>query len=272
MNLATTRVAIRERPLTDVVDLAIRFLFANGRPFAALAAAVVVPACAATVAIGVRSNWGLAWLFALALAPFVALPFTILASRLVFERRVPALVVASAALRAVPRVAVSRAVLAAGVLLGSTMMLLPGAWIAVQFYFIGEVAAVERAGPIAVFGRASRVVSGRFGTAMASSLLLLGMHVVATILGDVAGRSAMTELLQIAPPPGLFQAGGSALAFVGFWGFLPLLTVGRFFVYLDLRTRLEGWDVQTRFAAIAQRARQDEVEAQGPVSSRGGAT
>lgn len=268
MNLATTRVVIRERPLTDVVDLAIRFLFANGRAFGALTAAVVVPACVATVAVGVRGNWGLAWLFALALAPFVALPFTILASRLVFEREVPAAAVAFAALRAVPRIAVSRAVLVLGMLVGSTMMLLPGAWVGVQFYFVGEVSAVERAGPFAAFGRASRVISGRFGTAMASSMLLLGMHVVATILGDVAGRSAMTELLQIAPPPGLFQAGGSALAFVGFWGFVPLLAVGRFFVYLDLRTRLEGWDVQTRFAAIAQRARQDEVEAQGPISSR----
>ncbi len=268
VNLATTRVVIRERPLTDVVDLAIRFLFANGRAFAALGVAVVAPACVATLALGLHSGWGYAWLLAFALAPLVGLPFTLLASRLVFERAVPARAVVAATLRAVPRLAAARVVMAMGVLLGATMMMLPGAWIWVQFYFVGEVSAVERAGPIAAFGRASRVVSGRFGTAMATSMLLLGMHLVATILGDVAGRSAMTELLQIAPPPPLLEAGGSALAFVGFWGFLPLLVVGRFFVYLDLRTRLEGWDVQTRFAAIAQRAQQDERDAQGPISSR----
>ena len=27
----------------------------------------------------------------------------------------------------------------------------------------------------------------------------------------------------------------------------------RFFVYLDVRTRAEGWDIQTRFAALARR-------------------
>jgi hypothetical protein len=267
MQLASTRVVIRERPLADVFDLAIRFVFANGRPFALLALVVVAPAIAAAIAIDARSH-GLAWLFALCAAPLVAIPFTVLASRLVFEPAVAPSAVALASLRALPRVAVARGLHMLGAAIGTTTFMLPGGWIYAQFCFVGEVVIVERAGPFAAFSRASRVIAGRFGTAMATSLLLVGLHLGAVILADVAGRSAATELLQMSPPASLFREGGSVLALLGYFGVLPLLAVARFFVYLDLRTRLEGWDVQTRFAAIAQRARQDELDAQGPVSSR----
>lgn len=270
MQLSSTRVVVRERPLADVIDLAIRFVFAHGRAFGLLALLVIGPACAAAVAIDGRSH-GLAWLFSLAAGPLVAAPFTVLASRLVFEPAASASSIALASLRALPRLALARLLHVLGAAIGTTTFLLPGGFIYAQFCFVGEVVVVERAGPFAAFSRASRVITGRFGAAMATSLLLVGLHLGAVILADVAGRSAATELLQLAPPESLFRAGGSALAMLGFWGALPLLAVARFFVYLDLRTRLEGWDVQTRFSAIAQRARQDEVDAQGPVSTRRGA-
>ncbi|CAN5747553.1 hypothetical protein BH11MYX4_BH11MYX4_30880 [soil metagenome] len=40
---------------------------------------------------------------------------------------------------------------------------------------------------------------------------------------------------------------------------IPYVATARFFIYLNVRTRVEGWDVQTRFAALA--ARNDLAEA-----------
>jgi hypothetical protein len=76
----------------------------------------------------------------------------------------------------------------------------------------------------------------------------------AALVADVAGREVLGEVLEIQSPPSVFKAGGSLLALLGAWASLPLLVTARFFVYLDIRTRTEGWDVQTRFAAIAARA------------------
>ena len=55
----------------------------------------------------------------------------------------------------------------------------------------------------------------------------------------------------------MFREGGSWLALAGWWSALPLLATARFFVYLDIRTRSEGWDIQTRFAAIAARVAEE---------------
>jgi len=84
---------------------------------------------------------------------------------------------------------------------------------------------------------------------------LFALHVGAVFLGDFAGRSILGDLLEADAPEPLLTTGGGLLPLVGFWLFVPYLATARFFVYLDMRTRAEGWDIQTRFAAIAARAR-----------------
>jgi hypothetical protein len=84
-------------------------------------------------------------------------------------------------------------------------------------------------------------------------LLSLAPAAVA-MLADVAGRELLQEMLEVRSPASMFTDGGSALALLGWWASLPILATARFFVYLDIRTRTEGWDIQTRFAAIATRA------------------
>jgi hypothetical protein len=84
--------------------------------------------------------------------------------------------------------------------------------------------------------------------------ILLFAPVAAAMLADAAGREVLGTVLEIKPPPSMFTVGGSWLAMLGWWALLPLVSVLRFFVYLDIRTRTEGWDIQTRFAEIAARA------------------
>jgi hypothetical protein len=114
-----------------------------------------------------------------------------------------------------------------------------------------EVVVLEHAGIRPAFARASRIANARFGAALATMLLLLVAPVAFALVADVAGREVLQSLLQVKPPPPVLHAGGSELALFGWWAAAPFLATARFFVYLDIRTRTEGWDIQTRFAAIA---------------------
>jgi hypothetical protein len=107
------------------------------------------------------------------------------------------------------------------------------------------------------------VASAQFPDAVLTMLLLVVAPVGAAMLADVAGREILEGVLEFKPPPSMFRAGGSWLALAGWWAALPLLETARFFVYLDIRTRTEGWDIQTRFAAIAARSEAERVEAAG---------
>lgn len=71
----------------------------------------------------------------------------------------------------------------------------------------------------------------------------------------------LAELFQFQPPASMFTQGGSVLAVLGWFAIIPYAATARFFVYLNVRTRVEGWDVQTRFAALAMRAETDALEA-----------
>jgi hypothetical protein len=81
-------------------------------------------------------------------------------------------------------------------------------------------------------------------------IVALVAPVGAAVLADFAGREILQGLLEVKAPAPLLKEGGSWLALLGWWSAVPLVSTARFLVYLDIRTRTEGWDIQTRFAAI----------------------
>jgi hypothetical protein len=253
MDLVRARVALRERPLLDVLDLAVRFCVTNLRSYAKLSLVTVVPAFALSWAVADSAGWLFGWPVAVALSALVDAPFVALASRLVFadEARVRDVVRAAAA--ATPRLAAVR--LAQGLALGASLALLglPWLWLGSALLFVPEVVVLEGASATKVWGRAAGIASARMGVVMAAMLLLMLLLVGATLLADVAGRELLESVLEIRPPLPLLREGGSLLALIGFWSVLPIRATTRFFVYLDVRTRTEGWDIQTRFAALATR-------------------
>ena len=117
-----------------------------------------------------------------------------------------------------------------------------------------EVIVLERTRLSATLVRAHRIAGARFGAALSAMVLLLALRVAAAIVADVAGRELLGGVLEVAPPPSVLRVGGSWLALLGWWTVVPLIATARFFAYLDIRTRTEGWDIQIRFAAIAARA------------------
>ncbi len=260
LDLLHARVALRDRTVADVLDLALRFLVVHGTRYAWVALGSIAPAAVLSLVLGAIAGWRAAWLVALPLALACEVPFTVLASRLVFEEDVRAADVLADAWRSAPRVFLARALALALVALGLACAVVPGIWLAVIFLFLGEVMLLERASLGQAFGRAQRVA------ASATSELVLGLFVLALVpvggvlLVDVAGRTTIEELLQFRPPLPVWSTGGSALATLGLFAQVPYLATARFFLYLNVRTRAEGWDIQTRFAALAARAEAQRAE------------
>ena len=243
------RVAFRDRPVVDVLDLALRFLGVHARAYAKLAAVVLVPALAITLLAGRLLGWPHAWAVAIPVAICAEVPFTVLASRLVFEDHVRVRDVLRAGLAALPRVALVRLLCLVAIALGFGALFLPGAWLAACFFFIGEILLLER-GPGA-FGRALRLASQAFADVLIGLLLLGLLPVIAVVLADVAGRGVLGELFQIQPPPPIWQAYGGVLPVLGLVLQVPFRATARFLLYLNVRTRVEGWDIQNRFVRIA---------------------
>jgi hypothetical protein len=253
MNLVEARIALRHRKLLDVLDLALRFVVAHIAPYAALTAFVLVPCFVLNLIVLMEGGAGWGWLVAIALASFAQVPFTVLGSRLVFEHDVRLDDVLLTALRALPRMIGARILQVLGIIAGTSFFFLPGIWVATTLLFVTEVIVLERSSVGNALSRCQRLNAGEFGEALQTLILLVGLELVAVFLGDSALRTFLEELLQISAPPGVTDSEGGVLGLVSFWLFVPYATTARLLAYLNVRTKAEGWDVQTRFAAIAVR-------------------
>ncbi|AKV04707.1 hypothetical protein AKJ09_11370 [Labilithrix luteola] len=254
LDVLRARVTFRERSLLDVLDLALRFSVVHARDFGKLALLVLVPSLGATIAVGRTQGWAAAWALSLALAFAADVPFTLLVSRLVFEDDVRVREVVRASLRTLPRVLALRLTWLAGLFIMAAFFFVPGLWFAAVSLFSTEVLLLENAGIGHAFVRSHRIASASLADALFAVIVFSTAALAGVLVADVGGRMAIADLLQFRPPAPLWANGGSVLAFVGWFAVLPYLTTARFFVYLNLRTRAEGWDIQTRFAAIAARA------------------
>jgi len=261
LDVIRARVALRHRPFSDVLDLALRFIVVHWKVYAKVSLVTVLPGIVGTwLIVGpAGGGWVWGWILAITWSLFLQVPFTILASRLVFEDRVRARDVVSAALHETPRVLALRILTLGAAALGFMMLFVPAAWVAIIFCFSTEVLILERSTVGGTLGRSQRVAQSDFG----ESLLMVVIGLVATagavFLADFAGRSIIEELLQFRGPASMFVEGGSILALIGLFGVIPYVATARFFTYLNIRTRAEGWDIQTRFAALAARADDERV-------------
>lgn len=249
-----SHVVFRERGVGEALDLAARFVFVHKRTYAVVSLFVLTPALAIVVAAGAWLGWAVAWAFVVPLAVLSEGPFTLLASRLVFHDEVSVSGVLSAAARQAPRIMLARVVTVLVVLIGLCFVLVPGAWIASALVFLPEVIIVERAKLGAALGRATRLAASRVGDTLSLLALRLLGFVAFAALADHLGHVVLSEVLQVRPPESLMDAGGSVLAAIGVILATPYVATARFFIYLNVRTAAEGWDIQTRFAEIARRA------------------
>ena len=283
MDLMRARVALRERPLLDVLDLAIRFCAAHARRLReAVAGRRSSPRFAVSLGGGATSAaGGSAGRRRWSSPSFAGAPFVALASRLVFADAVRH--ARGARHRAARRsrgssASASCSSLALGASAASSLGL-PWFWLGHASCSSSSRSSSSSRRGVGAHARARAAPRQRplrrRGPARCSCCSW--RPIGAAMLADVAGREILQGLLEVKPPPSMFHAGGSWLALAGWWAVAAAAgQTARFFVYLDIRTRTEGWDIQTRFAAIAARAEAESAGARersaprAPRRARGG--
>lgn len=265
MNLAEARVVLRPRSLVEILDLALRFTADPAATlYAKLAALVLLPAWLLCIAAHWAAGWSweMVWLLALALATPIQGVFTIAVGKLMFAEQVTVREIMREYLRRFPSYLVALVItrVQIAVLSCAVFLVLPPLWIWGRSIHVHEACLLERAGPSDAVKRSARMVDNRVLPA-GGALLLLSV-VAAGFVGvseALLNHGLFDFVLQIGKPFGsLLDEGGSAPALLGLFLAVPYWATARFLLYVDLRTRRDGWDVQVRFMALASQA---ELEA-----------
>ncbi len=250
------RVQLRDRALLDVIDLAFRFITTHAWLFAKVALVTLVLPYALCVWIGSAVHWGVAWLVAVALGSLAQTPFTMLASKLVFQERTTAREAIFATFRVLPRIVLARFFQAVALTASLVMCFVPVFFFGPAFLFLPEIVLLEGVNFSKAASRGWGLAMNQSGDAFGAWFLLTLTTIASVLLlGDVVGRSLMENVFEISPPESIFTSGGNYLAMFGFWIFVPFCACARFLIYLNLRTKIEGWDIQARFLALTLRAR-----------------
>lgn len=251
MNPHGCRVALRPRGVLDVFDLTLRLLRVQARPLSILAAVVLVPV-AVLASLGAWWTGGSPWvvLVVVLLGPLLQAPFTVLGGRLLFSD-------------AVPLSQVGRAT-------WTSAIPLLGAWFLFDVLMVGCAMVGVVLTPLIVYlPEAILLERAKFGRALSRSVTLVGGEPIGAIggaaarwviglwgllAGEAVGQVGIGWMLQIGTPFGALELGQiTPYGIVGLLAVQPLIALFRLLLYVDARTRLEGWDLQVGLRALGLR-------------------
>lgn len=256
MNVLSTKVALRERTLSEVFDLAFRFAAVRGgRRYFQLWMVSCFPwwaFCCWLRHLGV--SWQGVWGAALAGFVVAQIPFTLASSRLLLEDSISLGGVTRAWLAKVPSQLWNHA-LGAVLVVGSGLFIVPLPFLATRSLFLPEITLLEGSGFVRALERGGRMSRARFGETFQSVMLLLIVWVFFILGAELTGQAVLVELLSFPPPQDSLAEGGSWFMLFGFFLAVPVLATARFLAYIDGRTRREAWDVQLRFTELAEEPR-----------------
>lgn len=256
MNVNLCRVALRPRGALEVFDLALVFWRANGRVLMRLWALMVVPPA---LALGLLA-WavdGSPWLVLApwVFVPLVQMPFTVIGGRLLFQEDATArgaLVDTVRAARALGAVLVS---LAAGLAFTLSTCGYGGIPVMAALLYVPETALLERVPLTRGLGRSMRLAAGSFGAAFAGVGSQVGLTVWGAAVAEATGHLLVDTTLQLGQPFGSVLTGEvTPYVLLGVLAVQPLQAIYRLLLYVDARTRMDGWDLQValRAARIAR--------------------
>jgi hypothetical protein len=258
MNPHNCRIVLRPRGPFEVLDLAFLVLRRHRRPFLTLAAwTVLPPALILTVSCWLTRG---AWVLALGpclLAPLIHAPATVLAGRLLFsERATLREAVTELGERLVP-LGLAWLQVAAAVALGivscGALLLVAGPAVA----WVTETALLERIGSQRALRRSMRLAAQAPAHAVAASAGWVGITMWGGVAGEAMGQAVVSFVLQLGTPFGTLVDGfATPWLLAGMLVVQPLYGVWRLLLYVDARTRAEGWDLQVwlRAAGLGARA------------------
>lgn len=269
------RIVLRPRTLDETLDLALTYMRLSAKDFGKLIALTVGVASAILIAVGVIFDLTFWQRLAVAMwmSPFVEQMVTVYGGRHLFMNEPKKRYAVGAILRRFPRVLFTSVVLT----LPWTPMLLTnfkepawigvGATIGIFWPFLiasqayrSEVSLLEQLPMKRAGQRTKTLITYRFARA-------LGTLIVATIVRAAVGAGlelTIDFLLGMVLQFGnVSEAIGGWPALVGYLLAGPYIAIVRMFDYVDARTRREGWDIQVRFNAIAQDAREAQEKKLG---------
>lgn len=256
MNLGQASIVLRHRKALEVVDLTLRFVRGIApKHFLKLSALFLLPAWLATVgARHMEVEWFEVWLIALMSARVLELPFTVLCGHLLFEPDVSLRQILKESWSALGRTVVG--LFFYGVILTASLVLIVGPlFVGANYFFLPEVIVLERSGPFRAFKRSHQFLAGRSGTGVEGLMLRTGMLFSFVVLAETLGQAILVHVLAIhTPVEDLWQDGGSPLALLGLFAFVPYAAAHRFLAYTNERTRQDGWDIQVAFLRLAANA------------------
>ena len=257
MKLEELQVEIRPRSPGQTVAIAARML--QHRPGPILVAWLFYSAAVIALSALLLVVWELhpvwCWLIVPVLAPLFSTPLVTTIGHLVFSPKVGFRVAARETIRRFFPFALLFVANRVIVLLGLCLLIVPGLYLWRSSWFLGPIVCLEGSSLGASFRRGRRFAIGFHGHVLAhaandAALLAYLALSLAWLLhflnANVFGLSfAYLGNLTILP------AYYHMLGLCGFALAAPFVTLVWFFVYLDVRTRKEGWDLELAFRARA---------------------
>lgn len=272
MNLDDLSVAVRERTLPEIYDLALVLARRHAGRLLLLALAGAAPFVAldALLLAGAEGGDGtaLTWLAVLLAtqAPIATAPLAAYLGEAMFSRAPTvrgALATARGRLGALLVLALHRgAFLALPVALAAAV---GHAWIGLVFAFLlmfyplhaVEVVLLERQ-PLGPSLRRAHQLMGSWRSdaighlAVGALVVVLGV-VVAAVSGALLIDLLFTGAVDLDAWPRWFDPARSWLPLLLPWPFIAWLAVARFLAYIDLRTRREGWEIEIELRRAGRR-------------------
>ncbi len=244
--LQLCHIHLRPRGPLESLDLAIRAARDWWRPLLTLSAVWLIPwwvACVALLGASHGSPWAL--VAPIAVGPLVQAPFTVLGGRLLFAENVT--------IRSVFADLATRLGPWAGALglqaLAASFCLPLAPLIQIPLVFVGECALLERVPFARAFRRSYRLTSGYAGGAVVGAFGRWGLLAWCAIVAE-SGMMGLTAIFQVnLPIPAATDGVGTPWLVAGILVSQPIWALWRLLLYVDVRTRVEGWDLQVGFRA-----------------------
>lgn len=262
MNLHLCRIALRPRGPLEVFDLVFALLRAHPGLYARLTAVCVGP-LAMVCAVGVVLTEGdVMWLAAPPLlAPFIGLPFTLLTGRVLFADSWTVRMVLRELLGSFGRL-VTVLVISLGIDLAGFLFCFAGLMFSRPLgAFLAEAALLERTPMSRVLSRSTRLALLHPAGALAVAGAWFVLTAWAMAAGEAVGQAFVGMMLQLGQPFGSVFEDGVVTPYVVIGGLLvqPVFAVYRVLQFVDVRTRIDGWDLQVGLRAAGINAARESA-------------
>lgn len=258
MNPNACTVVLRPRSPLEVFDLTLLYLRLHARPLGRLFAVLVIPPTllAALACWFTGGHWGVL-IGALFWVPFLQPPFTVMGGHLLFAHDL--------GVWASLKRSVSLGVLAAPLVVGVGSAVVAtisfGTGLAIWLplvLFVPECLLLERVGFGRGLKRARLLAAGFIPASVLGVISRIWLTLWSMLVCESAGQLIVQQGFQLGTPLGSVMAYQvTPFLIFGLFAAQPLHALYRLLLYIDVRTRTEGWDLQVALhsAALAREAK-----------------